>query len=157
MFREQLRLHVAVGSETRSEKWSISQVVEFSVKISLVVIVGHFVVEATHLGKLHCFVECNLCLCGTNLERRIPCSPVWAIEAAGKRVGMRASSIDDAGNGKPKYQFMRADSRQQLVFGKKALVCCVVQVEDVGKVAVFVLNQCQNTVFPDAAFGGMSR
>jgi hypothetical protein len=118
---------------------------------------SHFMELATHLGKLHCFVECSPCLCGTNVKRRIPCSPVWAIEAAGKRVGMRASSIDDAGNGKPKYQFMRADSRQQLVFGKKALVCCVVQVEDVGKVAVFVLNQCQNTVFPDAAFGGMSR
>ena len=78
-----------------------------------------------HLGKLRCFVECNLCLCRTNVERRIPCPPVWAIEAAGKRVGMHESSIDDAGKEKPKYQLMRADSRQQLVLGKKAVVCCV--------------------------------
>jgi len=153
MFREQLRLHVAVGSETRSEKWSISQVVEFSVKISLVVIVGHFVVEATHLGKLHCFVECNLCLCSTNLERRIPCSPVWAIEAVAKRVGMRECSIDDAGKGKPKYQFMSADSRQQLVLGKKGVISCVVQVEDGGKVAVLVRNRRQNTASSAAVFG----
>ena len=98
--------------------WSISQVMEFSIKVSLVVVVGHFVIEATHLGKLHRFVECDLCLCGTKVERRIPCSPVWTIEAAAKRVGMRECSIDDAGERKPEYQFMRADSRQQLVLGK---------------------------------------
>jgi hypothetical protein len=74
--------------------WSISQVMEFSIKVSLVVVVGHFVIEATHLGKLHRFVECDLCLCGTKVERRIPCSPVWTIEAAAKRIGMRESMLE---------------------------------------------------------------
>jgi len=115
---------------------------------------SHFMELQAHLGKLHCFVECNLCLCRTNLERCIPCSPVWAIEAAGKRVGMHESSIDDAGKEKSKYQFMRADSRQQLVLGKKAVVYCVVQVENVGNVGVLVRNPCQNIAPHDAAFGG---
>jgi hypothetical protein len=48
---------------------------------------------------------------------------------------------------------MSADSRQQLVLGKKAVVCCVVQVEDVGKVAILVRNPCQNTASSNAVFG----
>jgi hypothetical protein len=114
---------------------------------------SHFMELQAYLGKLHCFVKCNLCLCRTIVERRIPCTLVWAIETAGKRVDMRESSIDLAGKGKPKYQFMRADSRQQLVLGKKAVISCVVQVEDGGKVAVLVRNPRQNTASSAAVFG----
>jgi hypothetical protein len=61
-------------------------------------------------------------------------------------VRMAEGSIDNAITGNTEYEFSETDARQQIILRQKAIICCMIQVEDIFQVRVVVCNTRQDAV-----------
>ena len=67
---------------------------------------------------------------------------------------MGERGIDNAVIRNPKHQFVHADPGQEFVLGEQAVVGGIVQIEDIGEVAVVVRDAAEHAAIGFAVFRG---
>jgi len=95
-------------------------------------------------------VPCDLGLRRLDLETGIPGTTTRAVESAANRVRMREGRVDDVVMGNAKHRFIDANVRHSIIPGQQAVIGCMVQVDDDGKVAI-VVGDADDHTFPALA------
>ena len=68
------------------------------------------------------------------------------------RVGMTKGRIDDAVVGDTKHKFTAPNAREAVILGQKAIVCRVVEIEDILQMNIVVGNAREYAVMVAAVF-----
>ena len=156
-FGESLRSKIACRIAAVCKVFKTADIMKITAKVGEIVVVREALFLPADFGQFKRFMKCDFRLRGFQFESGVPGTAIWPIETAACRLRMAEGRVDHPVVRYTKDQFMRIDARQQIVFTKQAIVCCMVEIENGGKIVISTAISARTASAPPHDPTGVSR